>query len=358
MKVRMGICALTGVLVMSSLVGCGSSVDEDAVILTVGNSEITADVANFYARYTQAQYETYYAAYLGDNMWASEAEEGVTYEESVKDGILNQLETMLVLEEHMSDYDIVLTDEEKEVIEEQAKKFDEENALEDKEKVSGSVETVEHVMTLLTIQEKMIDAIQADVDTDVSDEEAAQKSMDYVFFSYDTSDEDETDTESSDETDTDSIKAQAEEFAENVKEGSDFSDYAEEQGLEVTTVTFDSESTNPDAGVIEAADQLDKGEVSDVIETDAGCYVVKVTSLLDREATEAEKETIIEQRKSDLYTETCEGWLDDVEIDVNESEWKKIDFNQLSVVIKSSETEDYADEVQTDDVAEANEEAE
>lgn len=362
MKARLGICAAAGVLAMTVLAGCSSSLNEDAVVLTVGDSELTADVANFYARYTQAQYETYYAGYLGEDMWNSEAEEGVTYEESVKDGIMEQLEIMLVLEDHMADYDIALTDAEKEVIKEQAKKFDEANSLENKEKVSGSSETVERVMTLMTIQEKMMNAIRSGADTEVSDEEAAQKSMQYVFYSY-TASEEETgsDTEETEETNTvdkDSIKAQAEEFAQGAASASDFEAYAEKQGVEVSTATFDSESTNPEAAVVEAADQMEEGEVSEVIETESGCYVVKLTSLLDRDATDAEKETIIEQRKSDLYTETCEGWLDEADIDVNESVWKKVDFNQISVIIKNDESEDYADEVQTDDVAEAQEEAE
>lgn len=356
MKTRIGICMAAGVLAVTSLAGCSSSLDGDAVVLTVGDSELSADVANFYARYTQAQYETYYAGYLGEDMWNSEAEEGVTYEESVKDGIMEQLEIMLVLEDHMEDYDITLTDAEKEVITEQAKKFDESNSLENKEKVSGSVDTVERVMTLMTIQEKMMSAIRSEADTEVSDEEAAQKSMQYVFYSY-TASEEEADSEDSqtDTVDKDSIKAQAEEFAKGVGSASDFEAYAKKQGVEVSTATFDSESTNPEAAVVEAADQLKEGEVSGVIETESGCYVVKLTSMLDRDATDAEKENIIEQRKTDLYTETCNGWLEEVDVEVNEGVWKKVDFNQISVVIKNDETEDYADEIQTDDVAEAQE---
>ncbi|MFQ9345301.1 MAG: hypothetical protein ACLR2O_06650 [Coprococcus sp.] len=43
---------------------------DDAVVVKAGDEEITAGVANFYARYTQAQYETYFASYFGgDDMW-------------------------------------------------------------------------------------------------------------------------------------------------------------------------------------------------------------------------------------------------------------------------------------------------
>lgn len=70
MKKKALILFMTGMLATTSLTGCGSWNGDD-VALTVGKEEISADVANFYARYTQATYETYYSAYLGEDMWNS-----------------------------------------------------------------------------------------------------------------------------------------------------------------------------------------------------------------------------------------------------------------------------------------------
>lgn len=93
----------------ASLIGCGSLKD-DAVVVKAGDEEITAGVANFYARYTQAQYETYFASYLGgDDMWSRNASDGKTYEESIKKTLLDDLKNMALLEEHMKDYDVKLT---------------------------------------------------------------------------------------------------------------------------------------------------------------------------------------------------------------------------------------------------------
>lgn len=55
--------------------------------------------------------------------------------------------------------------------------------------VSGNEKTVNRALTLMAVQQKMRTAIQAGADTEVSDEEAAQKSMDYVFISYQTKDD-------------------------------------------------------------------------------------------------------------------------------------------------------------------------
>ena len=144
MKKKAVILFLSAMLAAGSLTGCGS-LDESAVAVSVNDKELTADVANFYARYMQAQYETYYGAYLGDDMWNTEAEEGETYEESVKNAAKESLEIMLLCEEHMGDYEVSLSDGEKEEISKTAKEFAEDNSLEDKEKISGSAETAERV---------------------------------------------------------------------------------------------------------------------------------------------------------------------------------------------------------------------
>mgnify|MGYP000346818465 CR=1 FL=1 len=107
MKKRALILALAGIMA-ASLTGCGSLKD-DAVVVKAGDEEITAGVANFYARYTQAQYETYFASYFGgDDMWTKNASDGKTYEESIKETLLDDLKNMALLEKHMKDYDVKL----------------------------------------------------------------------------------------------------------------------------------------------------------------------------------------------------------------------------------------------------------
>lgn len=349
MKKRAFLFFVTAMLTASTLTGCGS-LNGDETVLTVGDEKVTAAVANFYARYTQAQYETYYGAYLGDDMWNTEASEGETYEESVKNSVIESLETMVLLEQHMDEYEVTLSDAEKEVIEKAAKEFSENNALESKEKVSGDDETVERVLTLLAIQDKVRPAVEAGADTEVSDDEAAQKSMQYVLFSYTTTNEDgESATLSDDEKAV--VKEQAETLAAGLKDGGDFEELAGEAGVEVQTTTFDSESTTPAAELVEAADALAENASTDVVETDAGCYVAKVTSLLDREATDSKKETIVSERQTELFNQTVEEWKEDTEIELNKRVWKKVDFNDLSVTMKQETEVPYSDEVQTDDQA-------
>lgn len=352
MKKRLAIIALAGAMTMSMLSGCSSTIDNEEIVATVGDEEISLGLANFYARLTQAQYETYYAGYLGDDMWSGEATEGKTYQEAVKEQVIGDLENMVLSQMHMEEYGVELTDEDQAAIEAAAKTFSDTNSSEDKEKVSGDEEIVKEYLTLSTIYQKVETAIKDTVDTEVSDEEAAQKSMQYVLFANTEVDE----TGASVELTEDELaekKANAEKFAEEAKTAEDFEALAESYSAEAQTATFDAEEESSiPADLAKAADALGEGEVTDVIETDNGYYVAKVTSLFDEAATNTEKENIVAQRQQDEYDSVIDGWRDETDINVNEKVWKKVDFKELTVTIKIDETDPYTDELQTDDQAE------
>ena len=337
---RAAVVTAAGVLAAASVTGCSGSIDTDAVVATVGDEEITLGVANFYARLTQGEYETYYASMMGmtaEDMWAQEYDEDSTFEEQTKDSIMDSLEDMYVLSQHASDYDIALTEDEENAISDAAEQFDADNTDEAKEAVSGYKKDIEKVLELVTIQNKMDSAMKEGVDEEVSDEEAAQKSMQYALFSYTTTDDSGNSTELTDE-EKEALKTTAQGLVDRVRAGEDFAAVAEELGVEAQTATFDSESTSPNEDLIAAADALaNEGDVTELVETDSGIYVGELTSLLDREATDAEKETIVEQRRQDQYDSLLQEWKDAIDIEVNTRVWNKVDFIDQGVTIVTPE---------------------
>ena len=339
-----------GALALTSLTGC-TSFDNDDAVATVGKEEIPAGVANFYARMQQAQYETYYAPMMGtmgEALWQQEMEEGKTYEESTKETLLLNLENLYLIRQHAEEYEVALTEEDTKAIEEAAKKFDEDNALEEKEAVSGYKKYIEEYLELVTIQSRMDPKMKEGVNEEVSDEEAAQKSMKYVYFPYSTTDADGN-TKDLTEDEKKELKKTAQTFADTLKvsETKDIDALAQKGGYEVKTTTFDSESTAPNADLVKALDALTtEGDVTDVIESDYGIYVGKLTSLLDREATDTEKTNIVAQRKQEQYDSLLADWRKETEITENKKVWNKIDFEKQGVTAKQSDD-------QYDDAADA-----
>ena len=275
---------------------------------------------------------------LGENMWTTEVEEGTTYEESAKETIMQSLEELYLVNEHAGDYSVSLTDEEKKSIEDAADQFVEANDAEVRDVISGDKETVQKVLELFTIQQKVQTEMLKDVDRNVSDEEAAQKALQYVAFTYsDTEESEESDSENTSDT-KEEAKAKAETFLNAVNSGTDFSQAAEDQEKSAVDLTFDSSTTSPNEELIQAADKLEAGQVTDVIETDTGYYVAKVTSTFDQSATDSKKQEIISERESERYNEILDGWKEDIDIKENKDVWEKIDFNGQRVALKTEDS--------------------
>ena len=339
MKKRLAVVLLTAAVAAGAMTGCGQQTIEDSdVVATVGDTEIKGNVANFFARYQQAMYETYYSSMLGENMWTTEVEEGTTYEESAKETIMQSLEELYLVNEHAGDYSVSLTDEEKKSIKDAADQFVEANDAEVRDVISGDKETVQKVLELFTIQQKVQTEMLKDVDRNVSDEEAAQKALQYVAFTYsDTEESEESDSENTSDT-KEEAKAKAETFLNAVNSGTDFSQAAEDQEKSAVDLTFDSSTTSPNEELIQAADKLEAGQVTDVIETDTGYYVAKVTSTFDQSATDSKKQEIISERESERYNEILDGWKEDTDIKENKDVWEKIDFNGQGVALKTEDS--------------------
>ncbi len=213
-----GMCAS---MAMGLLTGCSSSNDE--VVAKMGDTRLTLGEANFMLRYSQAQTQSYLGAMFGEgtNVFQQDLTgSGQAYGETVKESVLNDLKDMTILEQHMSDYNVELTDEDKAAIEEAAKQFIADNSKDVLKEMSATEETVSRILTLYTIQSKMETAIEADVDTEVSDEEAAQKTIQYAYFTIpETESETEDTTEAASEGESETTtEAASEDESETVAE--------------------------------------------------------------------------------------------------------------------------------------------
>lgn len=337
------VVALTAVaaMAMTALIGCGAkSVDNNEVVAVVNDTEITAGVANFYIRYQQSAIETAYASMLGSDMWSLQLSEesDETYEESTKANIITDLQEMYVLEQHMADYNVTMSDDEMAAIEAAAAAFVEENEADVLSKISGEKEIVAEMLKLLAIGDKMYDAMVADVSTDVSDEEAAQKKLQYVRFSKSKTDENGATKEMTEDEIAD-VKAEAEAFLAEAKSTGSLEALAGVKELKSYPFTFDAESTSIDEKVIKAADALGENEYAEVIDTDAGFYVIQLTSLFDQEATDAKKESIVAQRQNERYDLVLEGFMEEAETSVNQNVLDKISLHGLAVTAKIEKEE-------------------
>ncbi len=340
-----GICAGMAVLLTT---GC-SSVNTKSVVATFGDSKVTAGEAGFWLRFNQATTESALGALFGDgNMWEQDLTgTGQPYGNTLKSQVLSDLEEMVILEAHTADYGVELTADEEAAIEAAAQEFLAANSKETLKAMYADEETVTRLLRLNTIRNKMEKAIEADVDTNVTDEEAAQKTIEYVTFSTSgTTDEDGNTVELTDE-EKEAIKQQAQDVIDAMKNGSTMEDAvkAVDETKNVNTMSYGEDNTVLAEALKTAADALGDDEITEEpVPYDNGWYVVHMVTTFDEEATEDRKAEIIEERKSDLYSETLEGWEPE-EHEVDSDLWAKITFD---VGFNAPETESESTAAETE----------
>lgn len=349
--------AAVAALAMTSLVGC-KSIDDSEIVATVGDSKITVGMANFFARYQQPSFEEYYKSYQDYQQqmmygsviqqtemdWRVEQEEGVTLEDTYKDDVMTSLQNLYIMEDHMKDYDIKLTEEELNAIDKAATDFIKANSDDAKEKISADKETVVEFLKLNTISVKVDKAIRAGVDTNVTDEEAAQKRIRYVSFATTKTDENSQSTKMTDD-EIKAVKEEANTFLTAAKANGSLEAYATEKEQTSNKATYGADYANEESlslpkEVYEAADKLEENGFAEIVETESAIYVVQLESAFDTEATAAEKEAILKERQDKEVTDTIEKWRKDTKIEVNEKVWAKVSMHDIQVTEKKTEEED------------------
>lgn len=333
MTKKTAVVAMAGIMAAGMLTGCGEKkLDGSKTVATVDGTKIPLGVVSLSVREGQMQTEAMYRSYMGGSdfdIWDTEAEKGKTYGEQAVEESLKDVELMYIMKAKAADYDVELTDEDEKAIAEAAASFMEANSEETIADLAVTEDQVKTYLELQTYKQKIHDPIVADVDKNVSDEEAQQSSFEYVSVSTaDLSDDEIKEKKEDAQKILDGLKADPDgDFSEIAKSVDD--SYSSLSGTFDANETSEDEDTDDEDAdedsssysgtypeeVIDVLRTLDDGEVaSDIIETDTAYYVVKLNKKDDEEATETKKESIISTREQTLYTDTTEKWLDDADI--------------------------------------------
>lgn len=314
-----------GVLMASSFTGCG--INKDATVATMKDQKVSMGLVNFMCRYQQASIDDSYRSYFGEGVWTQDMMgNGTTMQDSLKDSVLEQVHEYYTMQAHMDEYGVSLSEDEKNKIKETATAFMGANSKRALNEMGATQAIVEEMLTLATIQDKVQDAIYAKVDTNVSDEEANMRAYTMVELSKEGKYDENNNYIEYTEDEQKEVSENAAKILESVKNGTDLGEAASSLDVSSKTGTYDADDSSLEEGVKSALDGLKKGETSDLIETDTAYYIVRLDEETDKEATEENKEKILQERKSDLYNETLEGWQKDDGWKVKEGKMDDIQF--------------------------------
>lgn len=308
---------LSACLMLGSLSGCSkkeAEFDPEATAVTVNGDEISAGLVKFATHYTQALTEDLYKNYMGvsDPMSQDLYGNGSTMGDMIKSQTVTTLENMVLAEQKMEEYGVELTDDEKSTISETAKKFLDDNGEEVLDKMGATQETVERYLTLRLIQNKMEPAMSADVDTEVSDDEAAQRKVQYAMFRAETEAESESETETGSEAESETGSEAATEVIEETT-------LVETEGATEVSAAAENSTDAADAKAEAATEKAAEAETAALTgETDTKTQSAAQTetesaseavtdAAAEADGTEASTEAVTEAASTEAETEAASG---------------------------------------------------
>lgn len=303
---KIAVVCLAGFITLCGLTGCQR---ETKIVFTTGLSgnQIFKIGSAICTRpeimvYLTTFYNQYVAAY-GQEMWNYDFG-GVSLEEHVKDVVLSKMAQIKIMNLMAKERDIQLTAEEEQKVLAAAESYYEKlsETLIKEEKITQ--ETVETVYREYAIANKVYATITESADMEISDDEARTVTVQAIYFRNWKLKNSEKIKMSEEET-LEVLKT-AKKVLERANNGEDFEALAAECSDDKQILKSYGRGT-VDTYFEELLFSMDEGDISNVIETEDGYYIVKCISTMDYEATQANKLVLAEQRQrkafSDAYTE-------------------------------------------------------
>lgn len=325
-----------------SLTACGSgrvvfttgfSRDE---VFRIGNKVCTTEELMVYLTNTQNQYESVY----GTEVW-NVSLDGVTLEENIKETVLAkiaQIKAMALLAESK---DVELDAGETERLERAAEEYF--GSLNDRERelMGVSLDTIQKLYTEYALADKVYQYIIQDVNPEISDDEARTITVQHILLRTYADDGEGNRAAYSEQAKNAVYEKACEIRRQAVEDGVDFAELASRYS-EDSTITYSFGKGQLDEAFEETAFSLETGQISEVIETEAGCHIIKCISTFDREETDANKLVIVEERRREVFGEEYDAFLEPLVRQLNTKLWEEITLLHDEEVTTTSFFEVYA----------------
>lgn len=335
--------ALAAVLSVSVLAGCGTSVKPEnygtTVVATYGDENIYLDEANMYLRSEQYYYEYIYTYMYGmTDIWNQEVTTGVTMKNTVQESVMSMIRQIYVLKDEAAKQGLSLSAEDMAKIEETVDSVLADSANELVKAYNLSRERMIQIYENNAMANLAWEALVADVDTNIPDEDVRCVGASYVLVSEPDLNAEPKEGE---EVDARPAKAKAQEIYDAVKGGATLEDAAKELKLTATKASYFVGDKYEEKTLGYKAIGMAEGAVEIFeLEEGKGWYVMVLDTLKDEAATENKRDSVIAERQAEMFkTKYAELEKASPAFTVDEKVWKNISMETIFVVPEVETTE-------------------
>lgn len=312
------------------LCGCGKEEADTKIVLTTGfaknevfrieDMSCTVPEIMVYLTTTQNQYEEVY----GEQIWQTNLD-GVTLEENVKETVLAKIAQIKSLNLLAQSKEVSLDEAELAKVAQAAEAYYTSLNETEIELMGVTREVITQLYAEYALAEKVYAHIIKDINPEISDDEARIITVEHILIKTYTTDGSGKRVEY-----TETAKAEAYETACEVlalaTDGQHEFTSLISQYSEDSIATYSFGKGEMDAAFENAAFNLGENEISGVVESEHGYHIIKCITTFNREQTDQNKLTIMEERKKEVFGEEYDVFVETLTRQLNEEVWEDVRF--------------------------------
>ena len=283
-------------------------------VFQIGEMSCSVKEAKLYLANYQNLYGTAYTLNLWEHDFGDES-----LEEYIKAITLNELVTMVCMNQLATEKEISLNEADEIKIKEAAKVYYESLSDEERSYLGVSEADIVTYYEHYGLAQKVLKELTGEINGEVSDDEARVMEVLQIYV-------------------TDAEKAA--EVSEKLRNGEDFASvanmYNELPGIQ-SNICRDDLPDEVEAVVF----QMDDNEISNGIEAEGGYYFIKCLNKYNVELTEANKVTIVEKREKEAFDDVYNEFVAGLDSRINEDVWEELKLDTTSQIKTGSFIETY-----------------
>lgn len=300
---------------------------QEGSMLRIGDTQVDYREGLVYLDAVKADYEQYY----GSDIWKYEIDaNGNTMGQVIKDQTLEQIIYIKVVCQKADELGIVLSEEELQQVDQQTAAY--------MQKIQGSelllhgvnADIVRRIYSDNLLARKTFEVTTLNVDTDIPDEEAAQRRF-YTIAIRNYKIDASGNRAAYEGTELEELKARVENLRQQAMITEDFYKLAAANTEDSTMLEITGGMGDFPAEYEDAVLALNTGEVSKVVESEDYYYIFYCVTDFDMDATYEKKEEMIATRQEKEFQTRYKEWRGTTHIEVNEEIWNALDFDMKSV---------------------------
>ena len=322
-KIVKAVCLLVALM---TLCGCGGTqvvlttgFNKDEIFI-VGSESCSIQELEIYLTNIQNTYQNVY----GEEIW-NVTSDGVTFEDSIKNTALAELAQVKTLYLMAMDRGLTLDPETKILVANAAREYYASLNDAEIEAMGASEELIEEMYSQIALAQSAYDEIIGDISPEISDDEARYVRVRIIYMrtAYRNGDSLIPYTNS----DYERVYATLNDIRTGLLDGTlDFeTEAARYNEADETVISFGKGMVDP--ALEEEAFSLAGDEISDIVKTSDGLYLMQCISTLDRTQTDANKVLITEKLRDEAFETVYDEYLDSLIRNLNTELWKTVTLN-------------------------------